>query len=354
MYWYRLKGNRLALQPPARQQAGLCLLEGLALRQSDRSVARVYGKRLAAPIHLAAHFRLAEGAFDRHGYPQADVPIPRRSIDIGLKVSREGNVHAAVPGAQRPAGGHFAAGKHPCIHAAVARLDVQRLEPSDQADVSIARVGLDLAIQVAGFNMAISSAELDVAFECVYGDAAVAGMKIDRPAKGTSLYCPVPRMNVQRSAEAVRLYRPIAGIRLQIPLLRHAHFDMQPPGIVAPVEVDPPVSGHSCDKLNLITILPGIDPKVLAQFVALVFHAKLNLLGVPGSYSHAAIIGLHAHIRSPRNRKGLGDFLGARSLGQSKPSGQDGRACKSHPKKRFHIVIPSAMHNTASCQKVRS
>src|SRR5215467_6577265 len=178
MYWYRLKGDRLALQRPA-QQAGLCLLEGLALRQSDRSVARVYGKRLAPAIHLPAHFRLAEGAFYRHGYPQADVPIPRRSIDIGLKVSREGKVHAAVPSAKSPTGDHLGSGKHFCIHAAVARLDVQRLEPSDQADVSIARVGLDLAFQVAGFNMAISSAELDVAFERVHRDATVAGVQVN-------------------------------------------------------------------------------------------------------------------------------------------------------------------------------
>src|SRR5215472_13358843 len=162
-------------------------------------------------------------------------------------------------------------------------------------------------------------------------------------------------MDVQGTAEATCLYRPVSGIGLQIPLLRHAHFDMQPTGIVAPVEVDPPVSGHSRDKLNFITILPGIDPKVLAQFVALIFHAKLNLLGVPGSYSHAAIIGLHTYIRSPRNRKGLGDFLGARGLGQGEPGSQGGRAGESQTsgvcsvQKSFHLQF---LRNTL-CRSAR-
>jgi hypothetical protein len=58
----------------------------LTLAQPNRAITGVNRQRLAAPIHFAVNLRIAEGSFHSNGDPQADVPVARAGVDVGLKV----------------------------------------------------------------------------------------------------------------------------------------------------------------------------------------------------------------------------------------------------------------------------
>src|SRR5712692_11118919 len=103
------------------------------------------GQRLAAAIHLAVDLRVAERSFHGHGNTLADVAVTGAGIDIRLKVRREHEVHAAVAGPDRPACRHFGSWQYACVHAAIARLDVERIETPNDPNMPIARIGLHLA-----------------------------------------------------------------------------------------------------------------------------------------------------------------------------------------------------------------
>jgi hypothetical protein len=53
-------------------------------------------QRLPSAIHFSMNLRIAKAAFHRYGHTQADVPVARTGINVGLKVTRQGHIHATV------------------------------------------------------------------------------------------------------------------------------------------------------------------------------------------------------------------------------------------------------------------
>src|ERR1700730_7243871 len=183
----------------------------LAFAQSDRAITRMDGQRLAATVHLAVNLRIAKRSFHGDRDTQADVASASAGIDIRLEVGREHQVHAAVARSNRPARNHLGTWQNARVHAAVARLDVECIETTGNADMAIARVGLHLAIEIVGFNGAISRAQAHVAFEVFDGNAAVVGVQVDRAVQRASFYRPIAGMNVYRTIDGFGLYGPVAG-----------------------------------------------------------------------------------------------------------------------------------------------
>src|SRR5207244_13111007 len=114
-----------------------------------------------------------------------------------------------------------------------------------------------------------------------------------------SLHRPVARMHVQRPAESAGFDRAIARFHLQIALLWHAHFNVQPP-IVAPAKIHAPVPRRARDKFNLVAILPRAPAQVLTHSIALILTAKLNLLRTSGRTAHAPVFGFPPHFGPSR------------------------------------------------------
>src|ERR1700719_690933 len=160
----------------------------LALAQPDRAITRVNRQGLTAAVHLAVHFRILECSLYGDRDTQADVAVAGAGVDVRLEIGREHQVHAAVTRSNRPARNHLGTRQNACVHAAVARLDIECIEAAGNADMAIARVRLHLSIQITGLNRSISGAQAHVAFEVLNGNAAVVGVQVDRAAQSASLY----------------------------------------------------------------------------------------------------------------------------------------------------------------------
>src|SRR6266513_6248313 len=160
----------------------------LAFAQPDRAITRVNRQGLPAAVHLAVHFRILECSLDGNRDTQADVAVAGAGVDIRLEIRREHQIHAAVPRSNRPARNHLGTWQNARVHAAVPRLDVERIEPAGDADMAITRVGIHLAIEIMGLNRSISRAHAHVAFEVFNGNAAVVGVQVDRAAQRIGLH----------------------------------------------------------------------------------------------------------------------------------------------------------------------
>src|SRR6266853_1704663 len=186
----------------------------LALAQPNGTVTRMDGQRLAAAIHLPVDLRVAEGSFHSHGYAQADVAVTGAGVNIRLEVGWEHEVNAAVACPDRPACFHLRTRQDACVHAPIACLDVESIETPSDANVAIARIGFHLAIQIPGF------------------DGAISGMHVHRPV------------------DRFGLYGSVAGFHLQVSFARHAHFNLQPTRIVAKREA--PMASNARRQFDLV------------------------------------------------------------------------------------------------------
>src|SRR5438445_6605255 len=89
-----------------------------------------------------------------------------------------------------------------------------------------------------------------------------------------------------------------------------------------------PMAGDASRQLDFVAFLMGVDAKVLAELVAVVFHAKLDLFRVAGADAYATVIGFHAYVGAPSHSKGLGDLFRAHC---DRGCGQQSCAGKSQP-----------------------
>ena len=136
-------------------------------------------------------------------------------------------------------------------------------------------------------------------------------MQINGTTEPVGLHCAVARINRQIPAESAHIHSSIACVDLQVALLRHAHLDVQLPGVVAPAKANSPMSGNPGDKLNLVAILAGIDGQIPAQFIALILDAEFHLFRVSRGHPDAAVIGFHVHVGSSGHSEGLRNLLRA-------------------------------------------
>ena len=94
---------RVTLEVPrTRGSARFSRILGFA--EADRAIAGMNHYRLAPAIHLPVKLRIAERSLNRNRYPQADVTVVGTGVDVGLQVSGEHDIDAAVTGAYAPTG----------------------------------------------------------------------------------------------------------------------------------------------------------------------------------------------------------------------------------------------------------
>src|SRR6266702_1500757 len=137
------------------------------------------GERLAPAVHPAANLRPAERPLYGHRNAQADVPVSGGCIDVGLEIRWQHHVHASVARANRPTGSHFGTRQDTRIHAAVPGLDVQRVEASCDSDLAVARIRLDLSVDITRFDGPISGAQPDISLQAVHYNAPVIRVQIN-------------------------------------------------------------------------------------------------------------------------------------------------------------------------------
>src|SRR6202035_566123 len=142
------------------------------------AVAGVHRQRLASTVHFAVDLGVLEGALHRQRNAQADVPIVGAGVDVRLQIGRQNDVHATVPGTDRPTGSNPGAGLQVRVDAAVAGLDVQRVQTAGNGDVPVARGGIDSAIQITRFDVTIAGMQVNLALGAFDGDAPVAGINV--------------------------------------------------------------------------------------------------------------------------------------------------------------------------------
>src|SRR6266702_2859879 len=156
-------------------------------------------------------------------------------------------------------------------------------------------------------------------------------------------------MHVHIAVERGSFHSAIACFHLQVAFTRHAALNVQIPGIVAPAEA--PTAGDTCNKLNLVALLPGVNPQILAQLVPSVFDPELHLFAVAWAYADAPVVGFDSDVGAPGHRKGLHDLFGP-STGRDRGDGEKGRAGHSEPHgdrgvgKQFHGQIASAIQRS--------
>src|SRR6266849_3511916 len=100
----------------------------------------------------AMNLRPAEGAFHADRHPQADMPVPGRSVYVCLKIAREHQVNTAIARPNGPAPIHFRPRQYSRIHTPVACLDIERLKPAADPNMAITRIGVELAVDVVRFD----------------------------------------------------------------------------------------------------------------------------------------------------------------------------------------------------------
>src|SRR6266702_3666830 len=307
------------------------------------------GERLAPAVHPAANLRPAERPLYGHRNAQADVPVSGGCIDVGLEIRWQHHVHASVARANRPTGSHFGTRQDTRIHAAVPGLDVQRVEASCDSDLAVARVRLDLSVDITRFDGPISGAQPDISLQAVHYNAPVIRVQINGAVEGVGLHRPVPGMYVHIAVERGNFHRAIACFHLQVAFTRHADLNVQVPGIVAPAEG--PTAGDACNKLNLVALLPGVNPQILAQLVPSVFDPEFHLFAVAWAYTDAPVVGFDPDVGAPGHGKGLHDLFGP-GTGRYCGEGQKGRAGHSEPHgnrgvvKQLHGQMTSAIQRS--------
>src|SRR3989449_4547787 len=250
------------------------------------------GQAAAAAINFAANFGLADDAVHGDRESEADAAVVGMGVEIGLKTIRKGEVHAAVAGVNGPTPGHFRSGGDASFDAAVAGLQVENVEAAVNADVAVARGGVETAVEVAGFDVAVAGAQADVASGAAHGDVAVAGVNIHVPAEG------------------VHLDVAVTGGDVEIAFARHVHFNLQAAMDIAAENA--PVIRDANININAVAVLADIAFDLAVGDVktrGLDMNADFFL--VPGINGNVAVVGLHAHLGASGNHIGLVPFIGA-------------------------------------------
>src|SRR6266849_705508 len=147
-------------------------VDPLRLAQPNRPVSGMDGQWRASAIHLSMNLRPAEGAFHADRHPQADMPVPGRSVYVCLKIAREHQVNTAIARPNGPAPIHFRPRQYSGIHTPVACLDIERLKPAANPNMAITRIGVELAVP----------------FQLIHSDASVVRMQADRPGQRVCLH----------------------------------------------------------------------------------------------------------------------------------------------------------------------
>src|SRR6516164_819285 len=99
----------------------------LTLAEMNGTVSGANCQGLAAAVHLSVDLRGTERSFNCYGESQADVPVVRACVDVGMQVSRDFHVHAAIPGTNRPRRLYLRTRGGSRVYASVAGFDIQRI-----------------------------------------------------------------------------------------------------------------------------------------------------------------------------------------------------------------------------------
>src|ERR1700722_15715227 len=129
-------------------------------------------------------------------------------------------------------------------------------------------------------------------------------------------------MQVDGARHIVGLDGAIARSHVQISVLWHANFDMQS---AHRSQRNMESMGNARGKLDLISVLAGIDVQRLVQRVALIFNAEFNLLGVAGGDNDAAVVVGAVDVDTIGNRGGFGVVVRANG-GSEQTCGEKGYA----------------------------
>jgi len=147
----------------------------LTLAEMNGTVSGANCQGLAPTVHLSVDLRGTERSFDCYGESQADVSVVRARVDVGLQVSRDFHVHAAIAGTNRPRRLQLRTRGGSRVHASVAGFDTQRIEAPFQVNVPVAARRLDASVEAACFDVAIASVEADCALDALHRNAPIAG-----------------------------------------------------------------------------------------------------------------------------------------------------------------------------------
>ena len=130
-------------------------------------------------------------------------------IEIGMEVRRQAQVDVAVARMQRPTARNLRAVGRFRFDAAVARFQIQSVEPAAHVDAAIAGIHVERAIEIRSF------------------DVAIAGMHADIPAQAAGAHVSIAGIHVNASRNRLQCDVSVAGVHIEIQLARNPNFHTQ-------------------------------------------------------------------------------------------------------------------------------
>jgi hypothetical protein len=114
-------------------------------------------------------------------YPHHNFTVEwgQHKVDIGRQFARNFDRNVAVAGLEPPARGQRRSGVRAHFEVSIARLELEFIEAAVGGDVSIAGLGVQLAVDAVQVFGAVAAVQVHVALEIGELDLAVAGAQID-------------------------------------------------------------------------------------------------------------------------------------------------------------------------------
>src|SRR5712692_5618751 len=168
------------------------------------------------------------------------------------------------------------AGVGPRGDAAVAGLDVERIEAAVKIDVAVAGVSFELAVKGMTFNAAVAGSQPNGSF-CTF-----------------DTYVAVAGVNIKIAGDRFGFDRAVSSVYAEIGVARHVDFNAQVAMHPAP-EKAPGAANASAD-FDVIAVLTRGDRKVFINRVSVVNDAEFDLLRVAGGYADRAIVRIHMDV----------------------------------------------------------
>src|SRR4029077_2175178 len=147
-------------------------------------------------------------------------------------------------------------------------------------------------------------AQPDIPFCAFHGNAAVAGVDIYVATDFLGAYGPISRVDFHLAVQGLRGHRSIAGIHLEVRILRHMDLDAYLAVVIPPGEA--PMAADSSVYLNGVALLTGVHVEIPVDLVAVVEDAEVDLFGVAGEDLDRSVVGVNANLSAAGDGVRLG------------------------------------------------
>src|SRR5579863_271992 len=259
----------------------------------NRAVAGADFQDAAASVQFAAHRRPVERPGDGDRDVDGDAAVARVGVELRVQIAGDAKSDASVAGMQVPAVRYLRSVCGGGINAAIARLNLQGVESSIEGDVPVACIDLKSAVHTGAVDAAVAGVEVNPAVEAIGLNITVAGSDADIARDG------------------LRGDVAVAGGHVEIQAAGDAqvNVDRSATAPESPMEMR-----HADADVHAVAALAFFDADIVgAELVAVGRDVRVDVFLIRRSDGDAAIVGLHVEVGAAADGVRLRPIVGARS-----------------------------------------